>query len=118
MRKTILALLLAAGSAHAQPDRSLPPGWVWIVNQSSGYIRDVYASPDYTLGWGPDILSGTQIDGGTRKAINIDNGAGRCVYDIRIERLFPPVYALEQHNICASNVIIVRDPPSRVWPPR
>ena len=116
MRKILAMLLLVAGSAQAQVTPPMPPGWVWFVYQGKDYLRYIHAVPDASYGWGENILTGT-IDRGTRKAVNIDNGAGRCVYDIRAEAIFGPPYIIRQHNICANNVIVLQEAPSRVWPP-
>ncbi len=92
----LLLLVLIAGCAHADPyDRR-----VRIKNDTSYYILAFYASNTSRTDWEEDILGDEIITPYTAAVINIDDGSGYCLYDLKA--VFADGETVERHdvNVC------------------
>lgn len=78
-----VALSLAVlGSAAFQSDRA-PSRPVLIVNATGQTITHFYAStPGFNV-WEEDLLGENVIPNGASARVDVNNGSGRCRYDLR-----------------------------------
>ncbi len=57
--------------------------WVQVINNSSQTMMNFYASNRDRTTWEEDILGRRVLRPGQRIKINIDDGTGYCIYDMR-----------------------------------
>ncbi|MEO8530037.1 MAG: hypothetical protein ABI459_02340 [Deltaproteobacteria bacterium] len=56
---------------------------VTVVNETSVDIREFYASNKDQSSWQEDILGQDVLSAGYQVDVNIDDGTGYCIYDVR-----------------------------------
>jgi hypothetical protein len=107
MLTAALCLLSLAGSqiVNAQENRR-----VRIVNQSSSTIRYFYASNVDRHGWEEDILGPMRVIApGYYVNVNIDDGSGHCLYDLRAVLADNRQAVRYRFNVCTNSSWTVTD---------
>jgi hypothetical protein len=106
MLTAALCLLSLAGSqiVNAQENRR-----VRIVNQSSSAIRYFYASNVDRGTWERDILGPMVIAPGYYVNVNIDDGSGHCLYDLRAVLADNRQAVRYRFNVCTNSSWTVTD---------
>ena len=56
-----------------------------LDNQSSGAIKEFYASPVGVVDWEEDILGDDVLANNASIVMNIDDGTGACMFDFKAE---------------------------------
>ena len=94
-----------AGIVNAQENRR-----VRIVNQSSSTIRYFYASNVDRGTWERDILGPMQVIApGYYVNVNIDDGSGHCLYDLRAVLADNRQAVRYRFNVCTNSSWTVTD---------
>jgi hypothetical protein len=106
--KTLAAIalcLMSLTSANAGEDRR-----VRIINRSSAPIRYFYASNVDRTGWEEDILGPLRIIlPGESILVNIDDGSGHCLYDMKAVLYDKRTATIRKFNVCANSSWTVQD---------
>ena len=80
IRSTILVVLFLLSSTH---DTEAQDRRVWIVNDTSWTMTHFYASNVDRTVWEEDILGRDILYPGERVRVDIDDGTGYCLYDLK-----------------------------------
>jgi hypothetical protein len=105
---TILFALLASGSTFAQSgdgrDRT-----VLVYNGTNTTIDSFYASTTNRNSWQEDLLQNMVLLSGETVEMNLDDGSGRCMYDVKVVfSLNKGAYTRNSINVCSVYKIRIR----------
>lgn len=98
------AALFAAVPAHAQSNDGQNRR-IELHNHTGTTIREFYASTTNRTSWQEDVLGRRTLPPSGTMTINIDDGSGRCMYDVRIIFSNGAVQTLGSVNVCTARVI-------------
>lgn len=105
---TILFALLASGSTFAQSgdgrDRA-----VMVYNGTDTTIDSFYASTTNRNSWEEDLLRNIVLYSGETVRMNLDDGSGRCMYDVKVVFSHNKgEYTRNSINVCSVSEIRIR----------
>lgn len=90
-----VAFAVVAPAASNAADRR-----VNIINETSVTMREFYASNIGTNNWEEDILGDSVLRPGRSVRINIDDGSGYCVFDLKAVFVDGDVVIKRRFNVC------------------
>jgi hypothetical protein len=101
MSKLILGTFCAAflGLAYLSPAQAADRH-VKIINETSRTMVHFYASNTSRTSWEEDILGEDVLESGESVNINIDDGTGRCMFDLRAEFSGGQYAERRNFNVC------------------
>jgi hypothetical protein len=102
-RACLLALLLPAVAAQAQPNPSFT-----LHNTGGTAIKEFFATPSGFANWGRDRLNGKGLAPGARATFR-PPANGNCIFDLRV--VFADGRAEERHglNTCQTKEVAVAE---------
>jgi len=99
-----LAAVSSAETAMAQEDRR-----VRIINQASSSVYHFYASNVNSGSWEEDILGNKVLPPGRSVVVNIDDGSGHCLYDLKAVLRDGRSAIRRRFNVCTQGSWTVTD---------
>jgi hypothetical protein len=101
LKKIILGTLSAAslGLAYLGPAQAADRH-VRIINETSRNMIRFYASNTTRTRWEENILHGSVLRPGQSVNVNIDDGTGRCMFDMRAEFSGGKYAERRNFNVC------------------
>jgi hypothetical protein len=82
---------------------------VVLTNFTNATIYRIHASRSDLRDWQEDMLGSNILKSGESVAMNVDDGSGGCMYDIKVVFASDMVHEIRQVNVCAISLI-------NVWP--
>ncbi|MEK7510784.1 MAG: hypothetical protein AAB582_00920 [Patescibacteria group bacterium] len=78
-----------------------------IHNHTGSTIWEFYASTTNQTSWQEDILDDDVIVSGDTQLVNLDDGTGRCLYDVKVVFKGGGERTRNRVNVCTTSVIDV-----------
>lgn len=88
-------------AATAKPSRDGQNRQIEIHNRTGTTISRIYAKSSSGTQWSTDMIPNTVISPSETESINVDNGAGTCLYDFWIVYMNDARQTLYRVDVCS-----------------